>query len=49
MNYETSIYTFEFVHGFNFKQRFHQTHYGRTMLQRHVRCSLVQRRKTMKT
>ena len=42
-----SIYTFEFVHGFNSDQRFHQT-YGRMMLQRHVRCFSVQCRLTIK-
>ena len=42
-----SIYTFEFVHGFNSDQRFHQT-YGRMMLQWYVRCFSVQCRLTIK-
>ena len=49
MNYETSIHTFEFVHGFNSEQRFHQTYHGRMRLQRHVRCSSVQCRMTIKS
>ena len=48
MNYDTSIHTFAFVHGFNSLQRFHQTHHGRMMLQQHVRCSSVQCRMIMK-
>ena len=48
MNYETSIHTFEFVHGFNSEQRFYQT-YGQMMLQRHVRYSSVQCRMTIKS
>ena len=49
MNYETSIHTFEFVHGFNSEQRFHQTYHGLMRLQRHVRCSSVQCRMTIKS
>ena len=49
MNYETSIYTFQFVHGFNSNQRFHQSHHGRIMLQQHVRFSSIQRCKTMES
>ena len=49
MNYETSIHTFEFVHGLNSEQRFHQTYHGRVMLQLHVRCSSVQGRMTIKS
>ena len=49
MNYETSIHTFEFAHGFNSEQRFHQTYHGRMRLQRHVRCSSVQCRMTIKS
>ena len=49
MNYETSIHTFEFVHGFNSEQKFHQTYHGRMMFQRHVRCSSVQCRMTIKS
>ena len=47
MNYETSIHTHKFVHGFNSKQRFHQTHHGQMMLQ-HVRYSSVKCCMTMK-
>ena len=49
MNYESSIHTFEFVHGFNSGQRFSQTHHGRMMLQRHVKCSSVQCRMTVQS
>ena len=49
MNCETSIYTFEFVHGFNSEQRFHQIYHGRMMLQRHVWCSSVQCRMSIKS
>ena len=52
MNYEMNIHTFwqffDFVHGFNSEQRFHQTHHRLTMLQRHARCSSVQRQPTMR-
>ena len=49
MNYKTSIHNFEFVHGFNSEQRFHETLHSRMMLQRHVRCTLVQRRMAIKS
>ena len=49
MNYKTSIHTFEFVHGFNSEQRFHQAYHGRMMLQQHARCSSVQYRMTIKS
>ena len=48
MNYETSIHTSELVDGFDSEQRFHQTHHVQIMLQRHVKCSSVQHRMTMK-
>ena len=43
MNYETSIQTSEFFHGFNSEQRFHEPLHGQMMLQRNVRCFSVQR------
>ena len=42
------IQTLGFVYGFNSEQRFHETLYGSLMLQRHIRCSSVQLRMTIK-